>query len=203
MSLSNDKPLENIEKKKKYITKIKNLEKKYKNITKEVTFNPTDIKYNTPTIIIYDNKKYNIVTRDYYDKLEYTWKCEYFRRIKDKPEGQTTFCSSSIKGIKTDIFKNNISFYLKCEHSSICKKIKENNKFKTHNKAKTNNIDANTELESSKKKNHIIDNINNKLIECKNAEDIDKLVLEQCKINKEYLKSLYIFQKTFEKLYIT
>lgn len=47
----------------------------YQDITKEVSFNVANLKYNTPLIITLKEKLFNISTRNYYDKTEYTWKC--------------------------------------------------------------------------------------------------------------------------------
>ena len=67
---------------------IINMNKKYKEITKEVKYDITSIKYNTPIIINYKEKIFKISTREYYDKFEYTYKCKYYRRVKDIPSNQ-------------------------------------------------------------------------------------------------------------------
>jgi len=58
---------------------------KYQDITKEVSFNVTNLKYNTPLIITFKDKLFNISTRNYYGKTGYAWKCQFYRRDKVLP----------------------------------------------------------------------------------------------------------------------
>ena len=46
--------------------KIENL----KEITNDINIKFEDIKYKTPTVIIYENRKFNINTKNYYEKIE-------------------------------------------------------------------------------------------------------------------------------------
>ena len=73
-------------KNKKNITRKLNVE-----IIKDVTYDNSVIKYNTPTIICYNDKEFKINTRKYYEQFEFTWKCSNFRRVKDKSIGQKYF----------------------------------------------------------------------------------------------------------------
>lgn len=98
---------------KNFATKIQILEVKYKNITKEITFSKSNVKYKTPNTIYYIHKIFNIVTKNYFDKIEYTWKCKYFRRNKDKSEKGKNYCSSNIKRVKINVLNDAITFYLK------------------------------------------------------------------------------------------
>ena len=50
-----------------------------------------DIKYKAPTIIEYDNKKFKINNKNYYDKVEATWKYINYRRIKGNSKNQNIF----------------------------------------------------------------------------------------------------------------
>ena len=94
-------------------------------ITTQVEYVDKDIKYNTPIQIKYEERLYKINTNNYFDKIEATWKCEYYRRLKDKPKTKTRFCDATIKGIRL-ILNDKFKFYLKVEHSEICKeKFKE------------------------------------------------------------------------------
>ena len=113
-------------------------------ITTKVVYEDKDIKYNTPVQIKYEGRKFKINTNDFFDKIEATWKCEYYRRLKDKPKTQNRFCDATIKGIRL-ILEDKYKFYLKEEHSEICKKI-----FKEEMNLQKK-ID-NTESDSKKKK---------------------------------------------------
>ena len=79
--------------------KINNL--KNSNIQNEdVSFNKTDIKYNTPINIKYKGKAFRIDSRKYYEQYQSTWKCINYRRRKDIPENENKFCNATIKGIR-------------------------------------------------------------------------------------------------------
>ena len=81
------------------------------NITDLVEINDKEIKYNTPLrIIIFNNKFYNITTRNYLDKNEATWKCINNRRTKDKPDNYKNFCNGTIKGFRDLFSKKYIIF---------------------------------------------------------------------------------------------
>ena len=56
------------------------LQKIHREITNDVTYDNSVIKYNTPTIIYYNNKEFKINTRKYYEQYEATWKCSNLRR---------------------------------------------------------------------------------------------------------------------------
>ena len=75
-------------------------------ITQDITYDNSVIKYNTPTIIYYNNKEFKINTRKYYEPYECKWKCFNFRRKKDKPNDQKYFCNAGIKGIRDEISTN-------------------------------------------------------------------------------------------------
>ena len=76
------------------------------------------IEYNTPYTINYLNSVFKLSTRYYYHKKELTWKCIYYRRIKDKPIEIKNFCEAIIKGYKNIIStKNPWNYYLTKDHS--------------------------------------------------------------------------------------
>ena len=186
----------------KILKKIQNLEGKYLNITKDISMINSEIKYNTPINIYYKEKLFVIVTRNYYDKIEYTWRCKYFRRKTDKPKDQKNFCSASIKGIKKDIFNNTIIYFLKQDHSQICNKL--NVKISPNKEDNISYKDSelnNAKEESNFSNNNMIKILKQKLDRCNNAEEIDNLILEECKQNKELIINKYKFQKDFETLY--
>ena len=58
----------------------------------------------------------------FFDKIEATWKYEYYRHLKDKPKTQNRFCGAKIKGIRL-ILEDKYKFDLKEDHSEICKDI--------------------------------------------------------------------------------
>ena len=68
-------------------------------IAKDIKYNVGDIKYKTPTTITYANRKFNININNYYEKIEDTCKCEFYRRLKNKPKNKTRFCDTTIKGL--------------------------------------------------------------------------------------------------------
>ena len=77
-----------------------------------------------PIIIINENKLF--ITKEFYDKFEYTWKCKYYLRIKENLWVQNFFYSSAIKVFKYDIITNKISIYLDVNHPEIYKKLFSN-----------------------------------------------------------------------------
>ena len=65
-------------------------------------------------------------------KLKLPWKCEFYRRLKNKPKNKARFCDATIKGLR-DIFNGKFKFYLKESHSNICNQIynESSNKIKS------------------------------------------------------------------------
>ena len=187
-----------------------------KDITKEVNFSDKDIKYNTPTIITYENRKFNINTNNYYEKIESTWKCEYYRRTKDKPKNKTRFCDATIKGIR-DILNDKFNFYLKESHSDICEKIHKeevieiiSNNTESFLSLSSGNISENSEISditniSNKEEQESIKseniNIEKDYINSRDIKDLDEMVKQECLKNKKYLFNFTIFKKTFNKFY--
>ena len=100
------------------------LQKIHREITNDVTYDNSVIKYNTPTIIYYNNKEFKINTRKYYEQYEATWKCSNFRRSKDKPIDQKYYCNAGIKGIRDAISTNKYKFFLLEDHSENCSNIR-------------------------------------------------------------------------------
>lgn len=141
-----------------------------------------------------------IVTRNYFDKIEYTWKCKYFWRNKDKAENGNKFCSA-IKGLKTDVINDIITFYLKQEHSDIYNKINNNRTNKSDNKDKLVDKPGNKEKEDINKINNLKSDLKQKIENCKNAEEINNIILEECKLNKHHLINKNTFEKYFKNLY--
>ena len=88
--------------------------------TTQVEYEDKDIKYNIPIQIKFEEKIFKINTNNFFDKIEARWKCEYYRRLKDKPKIKTRFCDATIKGIRL-ILDDKFKFYLKVDHSEICK----------------------------------------------------------------------------------
>ena len=106
-------------KKKLSVLKTKNIE-----ITNQIKLNKEDYKYNNPTKFKYNDKEFIINSRKYYELYECTWKCLYFRRIKDLPLNQKNFCNATIKGIRNALNSDQFNFYLLEDHSQICKNLK-------------------------------------------------------------------------------
>ena len=79
---------------------------------KKITFKEQNYKYNTPTKIMYENWILIINTNNYYDKVEATWKCQYYKRTKDKPKNKTRFCDATIKGLRNIFNNQNLNFIL-------------------------------------------------------------------------------------------
>ena len=185
----------------KTIKKKRKCKVKYQEISKDIRINNSNINYNTPTLIEYKGIKFKISTRDYFDKKEITWKCQYYRRIKDKPLEQTNFGFGTIKGIK-NILDNTFNYYLKEDHSQICKNLcSDKNK-----NPKYNSPEININEENNINSEETIDDLDNtflkdRFIKCKNAEEIDKLILEICKQNKNYLSNLSKFENNFKAFY--
>ena len=178
-----------------------------KDITKDVKIIKNE--YNTPYIIKYETGEYRVSTRDYFEKTELTFKCQYYRRTKDKPKTTKNFCDSAIKALKIDTLDEiNWNFYLKSKHSDICLKLqKESNEDNHSSKEKENLI---TKLDNKKEEvlknnkdketgNNISENENE--IKFDNSFEIDQYILEECKKNKKYLSSQSIFLKQFKNLY--
>ena len=112
--------------KKKYIPK-------FNEITDEVKIITNSIKYNTPELIEYEGKIFKVSTKNFYDSIEATWRCEFYRRTKDLDADENRFCEAAIKGFK-NILTNEFKFYLKVCHSEKCKvlKSKMKNSFINH-----------------------------------------------------------------------
>ena len=64
---------------------------------------------NIPLNIEYEGKIFAISTKNYYDSLEATWRCEFYRRTKDLEE-EIRFCEAAIKGFKNVLTKE-YNFY--------------------------------------------------------------------------------------------
>ena len=185
------------------------------NITTQVEYVDKDIKYNTPIQIKYEERLYKINTNNYFDKIEATWKCEYYRRLKDKPKTKTRFCDATIKGIR-EILNDKFKFYLKVDHSEICKeKFKEelnlgkkgdNSEDESQNK---NEIIENSERPASEnnndnKKNNeeaLINSFENNYKNCKDSKELDELIFKECLKNKAFLNNLSTFKKQFKNYY--
>lgn len=220
---SNDSPLKNIKSEadnQKLQTKANNYNKKYLNIAKNIQINESDILYNTPKQIYYENRKFKIATINYFDKIEATWKCDKHRRTKDKPSNLKYFCNSTIKGIRAIFDKKLFYFYLIEEHTKVCNLLFQQNKIQIERHSFSNNEkseeesheekeNSEDELPEEKKIKEKIDydkfnysKLISKSKKCSSLEDLDKLVLNECKINKKVLESLAFFKKNFEILYI-
>ena len=89
-------------------------------ITTKLIYEDKVIKYNTPVQIKNEGRLFKINTNDFLDKIEFTWKCEYYSHLKNKPKTQNWFCEATIKGIRM-ILEDKYKFYLKEDHSEICK----------------------------------------------------------------------------------
>ena len=153
--------------------KKKYLDEKNIAITKEVSFNKSDIKYNTPINIKYKGKEFKIDTRKYYEQYQSTWKCINYRRRKDIPENEKKFCNATIKGIRYLIENKLYEFYLMEDHTKQCKNLdnqkdsklskeknmqnsidhKENDD--SDNKKKTTNKDSDDDLKEENNQNKI------------------------------------------------
>ena len=97
----------------------------YNEIMKQVKIIRTE--HNIPYSINYLNSEFRVSDRDYYEKKELTWKCKYYRRMKDKPINKKNFCDGTIKGYKNSIMDDiSWKYYLTEDHSDICKKLKQN-----------------------------------------------------------------------------
>ena len=95
-------------------------------ITTQVEYVDKDVKYNTHIQIKYEDRLFKINTNNYFDKIEATWKCEYYRRLKDKPKTKTRFCDATIKGIRL-ILNDKFKFYLKVDTPKYVRKnLKKN-----------------------------------------------------------------------------
>ena len=192
--------------------KIENL----KEITDDIKIKNENIKYKTPTIIKYENRKFNINTKNYYEKIEATWKCQFYRRTKDKPKNKTRFCDATIKGIR-DIFNDKFKFYLKESHSDICDKINKdesNEIISNHSCSNSSNSSSyksdnsenscksySSNKENNEAKNQSTKNIENDFMNCRDVKDLDEMVKQECIRNKKYLVDLNTFSKKFKKYY--
>ncbi len=228
------------------------------NITDLVEINDKEIKYNTPLRIKFNNKYYNITTRNYLDKLEVTWKCIYNRKTKDKPDNYKNFCNGTIKGFRDLFSKKNFNFYLKEEHSTLWEEFEnklitvnkynnkinikenENNKIVISDKFSIDNINKKDQIiKDSINNNNILSDTNyknisndsnkvnivkeknsdmiqnektkneysinksfiNKAKNIKTQNEIDELMLNECKENKIYLSKQSKFIRTFKRFY--
>ena len=124
-------------------------------ITKDITYDNLVIKYNTPTIIYYNNKEFKINTRKYYEQYKCTWKFCNFRRKKDKAKDQKYFCNVGIKGIRDAITTNKYKFFLLEDHKDNCANLGIIKRKKVTDKKKKGLEDGsnntNNDLESKKK----------------------------------------------------
>ena len=131
---------------------IKKINLKF-DITDEINYKNENVCYNTPILIEYKNKQFKLETKNYYDKIEVTWKCINRRKTKNKPVNMKNFCDGTIKGIR-NVFENKIfRYYFKFPHSEICLKldddietyINSNNNFKSlPNENKKNDFEKST-----------------------------------------------------------
>ena len=105
--------------------KTKDIIKNEKNmeITNEVTFIEDSFKNNTPYKIVYNNYIYNYEGNNPKKKIQITWHCQNYRKIKNLPTNYTKFCNSIIQGNRDKIDTNKFKFYLKKNHSDICIKL--------------------------------------------------------------------------------
>ena len=55
-------------------------------------------------IIKYEGKIYKVSTKNYYDSIEATWRCEFYRRTKDLDADENRFCDAAIKGFRNIFF---------------------------------------------------------------------------------------------------
>ena len=81
--------------------------------------------------MIIKNSKINY--KNYYDKVEETWKYIDYRRIKDKSKNQKNFWKATIKGIRNNLGDNSFKFVMKENHCVICMNIKNNEKYSIKN----------------------------------------------------------------------
>ena len=94
-------------------------------ITTQVEYLDKHIKYNIPIQIKYEERLFKINTNNYFDKIEATWKWEYYRHLKDKPK-KTRYCDAIIKGIRL-ILNDKFKFYLKVDTPKYVRKnLKKN-----------------------------------------------------------------------------
>ena len=106
---------------------------------------------NGNNIIKYNQRIFKISTNDFFEKLEATWRCKFYSRIKDKPKDVKQFCNSTIKGIR-NIISDEYKFYLKENHTDICQsKFKEE---KINIEIKKEDLPNKATLEKNDKKEH-------------------------------------------------
>ena len=89
-----------------YYIKKTNNKYNFNEITDKVKVIDNSIKYNTSLNIEYQGKIFAITAKNYYDSLEATLRCEFYRRTKDLEEDETRFCEAAIKGFKNVLQKN-------------------------------------------------------------------------------------------------
>ena len=142
-------------------------------------------------------------------KKELTFKCQYYRRTKDKPKTQKNFCDSAIKAFKTDTLDEiKWQFYLKSKHSDICLNLQKDSQEDKHSSKVEekiiNNFDNKKEdVVIDDEEKELVNNIKEKSSEIKfnNSFEIDQYILGECKKNKSYLSSQSLFIKQFNNLY--
>ena len=161
------------------------------------------MEYNTPVHIEYEGKIFKVYTKNFYDSIEATWRCEFYRRTKDLDADENRFCEAAIKGFKNIITKE-FKFYLKMHHSEKCKVLKSKmknsfiNQYVNNNGIKTVN-DSDTKKQNDIKNNKDSNIDNNK--NYKNQFEIDEYILDLCKINKNLLDNKLIFIRQLRDLY--
>ncbi len=74
-----------------YYIKKTNNKYNFNEITDKVKVIDNSIKYNTSLNIEYQGKIFAITKKNYYDSLEATLRCEFYRRTKDLEEDETRF----------------------------------------------------------------------------------------------------------------
>ena len=116
---------------------------------------------------------------------------------------ENRFCEAAIKGFK-NVITNEFKFYLKMNHSEICKVLKSKmknsfiNQYVNNNGIKTgNDSDSKKQNDIKNNKDSIIDNNKN----FKNQFEIDEYILDLYQINKNLLDNKLIFIRQFRDLY--
>jgi hypothetical protein len=172
---------------------------KGKEITQDIILKDSDLINNTYNKIIYNNRIFNLASRNYTCQSKLTYKCVYYRTLENKLKKNEAFCKATITAIRNKINFKNCSYYFKLNHSIKCNElfnqlnsndIKPINEIELNNiyqdKIQTNRIKINNKLEVVKKENNKdeIDNNckdNNKLIKLNNANNNNRIK----KINKD------------------
>ena len=125
-------------------------------ITTKVIFEDKGIKFNTPVQIKYEGRLFKINTNDFFDKIQVTWKCEYYRRLKDKPKTQINinFFLKKIIQKYVKIFSKNVKNIKKGDNT-------DNGSKKKNEAPEGPDTKSSENTDNTKKKNEIDNIINN------------------------------------------